>query len=201
VSRIAFPELPKLDQVKLQRAFSHAGKITPMDSDEKRELRKRLVDARPQSSEGLTERLIAIVQKLGAKTIASYSPLPSEPDVTEFNAWAKENLHLLLPRVSGHGLEFAAGEEGKGSFGITEPKGIEVPISEIDLMIVPALAADVAGNRLGKGKGFYDRALGAFSGTSIAVVFDTEVMQVVPNEPHDQKVALVVTPVRTIVVG
>ena len=127
--------------------------------------------------------------------------MPSEPDVTEFNIWAAGRLNLLLPRVSGHALEFAAGELGEGAFGIVEPKGTGVPIAEIDLMIVPALAADMAGNRLGKGKGFYDRALTNFSGLCIAVVFDSELIENLPSEPHDQRVQIIVTPLRTFVVG
>ena len=172
-----------------------------MDSNEKQELRKLLSASRPQSSAGLTERLVALVEQQNAKTIASYSPLPSEPDVAEFNAWARENLNLLLPRVSGQELEFAAGEPGEGAFGIAEPKGAAVQITEIDLMVVPALAVDLAGNRLGKGKGFYDRALANYTGSRIAVVFDSELLESVPSEPHDQRVQMIVTPLRTIVVG
>jgi 5-formyltetrahydrofolate cyclo-ligase len=121
--------------------------------------------------------------------------------VTEFNSWASENLNLVLPRVRGHDLEFAAGEVREGAFGIAEPQGTDVPIAEIDLMIVPALAADMAGNRLGKGKGFYDRVLANYSGKRIAVIFDSELIDSVPSEPHDQRVQIIVTPLRTIVVG
>ncbi len=107
----------------------------------------------------------------------------------------------MLPRVSGHDLEFAAGEVREGAFGIAEPQGTAVPIAEIDLMIVPALAADMAGNRLGKGKGFYDRVLANYSGKRIAVIFDSELIESVPSEPHDQQVQIIVTPLRTVVVG
>jgi len=60
---------------------------------------------------------------------------------------------------------------------------------------------DEKGNRLGKGKGFYDRVLGSFGGLSVAVVFDGEVIEAVPSEPHDQRVAMIATPLRTLVVG
>ncbi len=172
-----------------------------MDSNEKQQLRRQLSASRPQPSEGLTEQLAALVTQHAAKTVASYSPLPSEPDVTEFNSWASENLNLVLPRVRGHDLEFAAGEVREGAFGIAEPQGTDVPIAEIDLMIVPALAADMAGNRLGKGKGFYDRVLANYSGKRIAVIFDSELIDSVPSEPHDQRVQIIVTPLRTVVVG
>jgi 5-formyltetrahydrofolate cyclo-ligase len=157
--------------------------------------------SRPQPSKGLTEQLVALVAQHGAKTVASYSPLPSEPDVTEFNSWAAGKLNLVLPRVSGHHLEFAEGKLREGAFGIAEPQGTGVSIAEIDLMIVPALAADMAGNRLGKGKGFYDRVLANYSGKRIAVIFDSELIDSVPSEPHDQQVQIIVTPLRTVVVG
>ena len=121
--------------------------------------------------------------------------------MTEFNSWAAENLNLVLPRVSGHDLEFAEGKLREGAFGIAEPQGTAVPIAEIDLMIVPALAADMTGNRLGKGRGFYDRVLSNYSGKRIAVIFDSELIESVPTEPHDQRVEIVVTPLRTVVVG
>ncbi len=172
-----------------------------MDSNEKQQLRRQLSASRPQPSAGLTEQLVALVAQHAAKTVASYSPLPSEPDVTEFNSWAAGKLNLVLPRVSGHDLEFAEGKLREGAFGIAEPTGTAVPIAEIDLMIVPALAADMAGNRLGKGKGFYDRVLANYSGKRIAVIFDSELIESVPSEPHDQQVQIIVTPLRTVVVG
>ena len=121
--------------------------------------------------------------------------------MTEFNSWAAENLNLVLPRVSGHHLEFAAGKLREGALGIAEPQGTAVPIAEIDLMIVPALAADMTGNRLGKGRGFYDRALANYSGKRIAVIFDSELIESVPSEPHDERVQIIVTPLSTVVVG
>lgn len=82
-----------------------------------------------------------------------------------------------------------------------EPTGEAVPRASIDLMLVPALAIDSTGNRLGKGKGFYDRALRDFAATAAAVIFDEELLELVPSEPHDMRVSMVVTPVRTLVLG
>ena len=98
-------------------------------------------------------------------------------------------------------MEFASGEQGRGQFGIQEPTGKAVELASIELMLVPALAVDEIGKRLGKGKGFYDRILASFSGLSVAVVFDSEVLGTVPSEPHDQRVVMIATPLRTLVVG
>jgi len=172
-----------------------------MDYQGKKELRAQLSQARPHSSEGLTQQLAAIVSSSGAKTIASYVPLANEPDVSGFNRLAAQSANLVLPRIVGDTLEFATGEQVRGQFGIYEPTGEAVELASIGLMIVPALAVDEMGNRLGKGKGFYDRVLGSFRGLSVAVVFDCELIEAVPSEPHDQRVAMIATPLRTLVVS
>jgi len=172
-----------------------------MVSQNKPQLRKQIADARPHSSEGLTQQLISLVDNLGSAVIASYEPMPSEPDVSNFNSLAAERARLLLPRIVGEQIEFAQGQLAKGPFGIMEPTGEAMPRASIDLILVPALAIDSTGNRLGKGKGFYDRALRDFAGTAAAVIFDEELLELVPSEPHDMRVSMVVTPVRTLVLG
>ncbi len=68
-------------------------------------------------------------------------------------------------------------------------------MSQCDLILVPALAVDKVGNRLGKGKGYYDRALAAVSGIpKYAVVFDSEVLPAIPAESHDVWMTGAVTP-------
>ncbi|MEY4990202.1 MAG: hypothetical protein RIS08_428 [Actinomycetota bacterium] len=130
-----------------------------------------------------------------AKVIASYSPLKSEPDVREFNDWViATGRELLLPRVISDFLEFAKGETAPGSFGLQEPSGTAVSLDEIELIFVPALAVDSQGNRLGKGKGYYDRVLGELDCPKFAVIFDGEFFEQLPTEPHDQKVSGAVSP-------
>ena len=164
----------------------------------KQQLRASLSALRPASSEGLTEQLVELAQMFDVRTIASYSPTASEPDVSGFNHWAKSQGTLLLPRVLGEELEFAAGEMASGAFGLSEPLGEAIAISEIELIIVPALAADKRGYRLGKGKGFYDRLLPKLSAVSCAVVFDNELLDSLEVEPHDQPTAFEETPKKTI---
>ena len=163
----------------------------------KEALREKLQSLRPRSSEGLTEQLRNLVEKISPTIIGSYQPLPAEPDTSEFNAWAEGRFQLVYPRVIGESLEFAPGPLSPGRFGISEPTGKRV--DQVDLVLVPALAIDQQGNRLGKGKGFYDRFLPGFGGIAYAVVFDEEVLKAIPIEEHDQAVAGVITPKRTII--
>ena len=197
------PIVTSTDQAQCYRAVGdwanlvHAGKITSMESlESKSEIRQRANSARPQSSAGLAANLVRLALELDVKVIASYQPLATEPDVSEFNAWALAmGKTLLLPRIVGDELEFATGDLISGSHGILEPTGAATEITDAELILLPALAVDAAGNRVGKGKGFYDRTLGNVTGIpKYAVVFDSEVLPAIAAEEHDVWVTGAVTP-------
>ena len=164
--------------------------------ESKSEIRQRANSARPQSSAGLAANLVRLALELDVKVIASYQPLATEPDVSEFNAWALAmGKTLLLPRIVGDELEFATGDLISGSHGILEPTGAATEITDAELILLPALAVDAAGNRVGKGKGFYDRTLSNVTGIpKYAVVFDSEVLPAIAAEEHDVWVTGAVTP-------
>ena len=157
-----------------------------MHSAEKQNLRESIQEKRPHSSVGLTENLIRLCYELDAKVIASYWPQTNEPDTYDFNNWVELiGKRLITPRVRGETLEFAEGAVSRGSFGILEPTGKRALILEADLILVPALAIDSFGNRLGKGKGFYDRALVGVKAPKYGVIFDSEFLDEIPTEDHD----------------
>ena len=180
------------------RIFHHAGKITPMPSSNKAELRALHTSLRPRSSVGLTEQLHALVDQLGVKTVASYHPLPSEPDTSEFNRAFARSGNLLLPRVIGDDIEFAFGDLVPGSLGISEPIGDRFPIDAIELILVPALAIDSQGNRLGKGRGYYDRVLKTSVAIAVGVVFEGELVDELSVEEHDVRMQYAITPSRLV---
>jgi 5-formyltetrahydrofolate cyclo-ligase len=84
----------------------------------------------------------------------------------------------------------------EGAFGIMEPAGTELSVVEaVDVVLVPGMAFDVEGNRLGRGKGYYDRFLKSLNNPRprlIGVCFDFQEVDVVPTEPTDVKVDVVV---------
>ena len=164
----------------------------------KAQLRKQILARRPLSSKGLSERLIDFVQGSKIKSLASYVPLDNEPDLSGFNSWAKNHgLEIWFPKIDGAELLWGQGDLLPGGFGISEPVN-GMPLPEIEVVLVPALAVDKVGNRLGKGKGFYDRALRNFQGRSFGVVFDEELIEDVPMEAHDFKLNGVITPKRSL---
>jgi 5-formyltetrahydrofolate cyclo-ligase len=176
----------------------HSGKITRMAMS-KAALRQRIRKRRPGDSNGLTAQLISLLGE--AQTVASYSPMASEPDTAEFNDWVQASgRRLLLPEISGQNLLWREpGELLPGRFGVLAPTGALASLRAAQLVVIPALAADRAGVRLGQGGGYYDRALadlGAERSNSklVAVVFDTEFFETLPREEHDITVDLVVSP-------
>jgi 5-formyltetrahydrofolate cyclo-ligase len=82
--------------------------------------------------------------------------------------------------------------------GFEQPLGNEVPQSELELLVIPALAIDKTGQRLGRGAGFFDRYLQSFTGTTVAMIYETEFVAELPIQDHDEPVNWVVMPTRTI---
>lgn len=133
---------------------------------------------------------------VGARTLCAYVALASEPDV--LTPWP-EGKAVLLPRVVGEGLVLheVGGPEmlRRGAFGVLEP-GEECPRREpkADVILVPGMAFDHLGARLGRGKGYYDRLLESFVGVRVGVCFEEQVVEAVPSEPHDKRMDYLVTP-------
>lgn len=178
-------------------------------ADLKRALRADLRDRRenleydPELADGILRNLAGLVNARGSKVIACYLPFGNEPDTELFIDWALEaGIQVLLPVSLDSGeLDWVVyeGETEVGIFGFAEAVGKKVDLASADLIIAPALAVDQSGNRLGKGKGYYDRALSDQTAPVIAVVYDDELLETIPIEPHDQPVAAVVTPSQLVV--
>lgn len=140
-----------------------------------------------------------------AEKILIYHSLPDELDTRSFlNKW-KGTKRFFLPRVNGVNLEILPYDESRleiGSFHIEEPTGSDLhPIDEIELIIVPGVAFDSKGNRMGRGKGYYDRMLGEARATKMGVGYDFQLCDEIPVEPHDIPMDIVVTQTTTIIVG
>ena len=87
-------------------------------------------------------------------------------------------------------------ELSEGSFGILEPRTVSV--IDVDLVVVPGMAFDINGNRLGHGRGFYDAILANFNKKAIALAYETQIIKRVPVFDHDVKVDKIITEKRTI---
>jgi 5-formyltetrahydrofolate cyclo-ligase len=127
-----------------------------------------------------------------------FASLPDEiPTHSTIEQWAK-NKNIYLPRVNGDDLEIIKYYPGilhKGSYDIMEPEGNDTVSPEIlDLIIVPGVAFDRKGNRIGRGKGYYDRFLCQHLETKrIGICFDFQLVEEVPTEPLDIKMDEVIS--------
>lgn len=173
--------------------------------DEHRAYRRRLRAAgerKRELDEAITAHLRDLVTSTGAVNVAAYHPLASEPGGVGFiPTLVAMSRTVFLPISLAHGeLQWAVhtGAERAGAHGITEPSGARFNsnvLRSCDLVVVPALAVDDAGMRLGKGAGYYDRALAALprSLPTVAVVYSRERVRDVPHEEHDIPVTAVIT--------
>ncbi|RUQ99084.1 5-formyltetrahydrofolate cyclo-ligase [Labedella endophytica] len=176
---------------------------------ELRERRRNLTSSeQDHASAGLTENLQSVTLGLSARSVACYLSAPDEPNTRPYLAWAQsEGLRLLFPVSRDDGLlDWTVGEDGEelvGLFGMPEPSGellSPLAINDVDLILVPAAAIGRDGMRMGWGKGYFDKTLGSMEKCPpvYAVVYDSELIDEVPRERHDQPVDGVVTPDRII---
>ncbi|MCK9901409.1 5-formyltetrahydrofolate cyclo-ligase [Frankia sp. Cpl3] len=154
----------------------------------------------------LTERVLALPEVARATCVAAYVGMTDEPDTTELLARLRaRGVRVLLPVVRADlDLDFRefGGTLVPGAMGTREPppSATHVELGEAQVIIVPALAADEAGNRLGRGGGSYDRALTRTAPATpvIALLHDREILGDVPAEAHDRRVTIIVTQSRTV---
>ena len=147
-------------------------------------------------------------QLRSAHTILFYAPLPDELDVWPLlEKLLKTEKICALPAFD-DATQFYSARRVKnletdiftGKFGVSEPllECAEIPLNKFDLVLVPGVAFDLNCNRLGRGKGFYDRILSAASGIKCGIGYDFQLLESIPTEPHDAKVDFVLTPERCV---
>ena len=162
-------------------------------------------DQRTAAGRLIRDAVLAAPQVQMAGTIAAYYSVGTEPSThgLVYALW-KRGSYVLLPLLRPDGdLDWASYEGPEslrpGPRGLSEPaeppRGITA-VSRADLVIVPALAVDRRGVRLGRGGGSYDRALARVGPQvpTIALLYDAELLDEVPAAPHDQRVRLVARP-------
>lgn len=139
-----------------------------------------------------------------ADNILLYHSLPDELSTREFIDRWHHRKHFFLPRVNGVNLEILPYDRSTlrlGAFHIEEPSGDEVThIENIEMVVVPAIAYDRRGNRVGRGKGFYDRLLADTKATKIGVAYDFQLVDDIEAEPHDVKMDVIITESRVITI-
>ncbi|ORW02937.1 5-formyltetrahydrofolate cyclo-ligase [Mycobacterium kyorinense] len=169
-------------------------------------------NARADEARALAEHIRGLVSSGG--TVCAYVPVGAEPGSIEMlDALLGRAGRVLLP-VARTGAddtplalqwgEYRPGHLVAGRFGLLEPAKPWLPpsaLAEADVVLVPALAVDRSGVRLGRGRGFYDRSLEHRDPQArlVAVVRDEELVDELPCEPHDVRMTHALTPRRGLV--
>ncbi|MGK5738217.1 5-formyltetrahydrofolate cyclo-ligase [Micromonospora sp. URMC 103] len=193
--------------------FSDGAEVTHVAKrDMRRELlarrREFTAETRATAASRVQAELVALVRRLRPQRMTAYVPVGSEPGGPELPDVLRQVLppggELLLPVLRPDlDLDWAA-YAGPGSLavagrGMREPTGSRRGVGAIttaELVVLPALAVDRRGLRLGRGGGSYDRALARVPAATLTVVLlhDGELVPAVPAEPHDRPVRAVITP-------
>lgn len=167
-------------------------------------LRKDLLslDERRQAALEAFSRLEQTAAFLLSDNILLYHSLPDELSTLEFIEKWHTRKHFFLPRVNGVNLDILPYDKSRlhlGSFHIEEPDGDDVAdINDIELIIVPSVAFDRNGNRVGRGKGYYDRLLADTAAFKIGVGYDFQLVDEIEAESHDVSLDIIITNRRTI---
>ena len=172
---------------------------------EKKEIRcsikSRTLALKPEQalrqSEAVVERLLQILAQRKPQVVALFAPLRDEVQIGSL--MQRIGCRVVVPRVEGDEMEFydlASGALAEGSFGIMEPQcGEPIEPRKIDVMVVPGVAFTPSGDRLGRGKGFYDRYLSreGFRAYCVGVCYPHQMVDELPVEPHDRRMDEVVS--------
>ncbi len=157
------------------------------------------------SGRSLRDAVLSLPEIQMAGTVAAYVSVGTEPQTRGliYALW-KRGTYVLLPLLlADHELDWASYEGpdslAPGPHGLLQPteppRGVHA-VTSADLVIVPALAVDRAGMRLGRGGGSYDRALARIGAAvpTVALIYDHELVEEVPAGRHDQPVRMVARP-------
>ena len=174
----------------------------------KNAIRKRILSRRDalsvleiaSLSKEVTAQFLSSAPYVAASTLALYCSIRSEVATSGiFAAALQAGKRVLYPRTVGSTLEFIVVETlaalEASRFGICEPRsGEAVSLAKIDLIVLPGVAFDEKGIRLGYGLGCYDRALAEVERpTLVGLAYDFQVVAALPSEMHDIPVDFVVT--------
>ncbi len=164
--------------------------------------------AREAASAQIRDRLKEQVIWKNAGSILFFAPALNEVDVWPLLEEAlNAGKTAALPRFDSADRSYVAcrvqnlrSEIVTGEFGIREPaaKCVEIPLSKFDLVLVPGVAFDLRGYRLGRGRGFYDRLLAEVRGVKCGVAFDEQLASEVPAGRLDVQVNFILTATRCV---
>jgi 5-formyltetrahydrofolate cyclo-ligase len=157
-------------------------------------------ETRKAASRKICDLLLRLPEYAAARTVALYAADAGEVDLQGvFQCSVTDRKSCFFPEVVGGAMDFRRVTQWSdlvpGRFGILAPPKTTVLLApaQCDMVIVPGVAFDRQGNRLGRGKGYYDRYLPQVRGCRVGVSFDVGVCESLPHEPHDVRMDVLIT--------
>lgn len=174
---------------------------------DKQTLRDQLIETRrsishkekTKANRAITTSVLAHPEVVDAKTVCVYISLLEEVDTGRLiDALLKSGKSVIVPKVAGDTLMLLPIESRSdlrpGAFGILEPvTSFFIHVAEIDVFLVPGVAFDLSGNRLGRGKGYYDKMLAKVHAPIIGLAYACQVVAQVPTTSYDVSVTDIIT--------
>ena len=182
--------------------------------EKKAEIRKEIIrrlqdqdsSTREEKNRIIQDKLLSSEEYRSGKTVMTYVSLPTEVNTSYLNQEAlKQGKRVAVPYIEPSYQTIIAAELKaikcleKGPYGIYQPKKDlikAIPLEEIDLIVVPAIAYDKNNMRLGRGKGYYDKFLAERDLSlvkTIGLAYQFQVVDTLPSDPHDRPVSRVIT--------
>ena len=175
-------------------------------SVQKAALRKHLLEKRDAisdefrniSSNKIHQNLKQVDSYINSQNIACYFSIGSEIDTYDIMLGILEQgKNMLLPKIVDNNLEFYVVPNleklEKGAFDIMEPKDSCKKAENIDCVLVPTIGISKSGDRLGYGKGYYDKFLSSTDAVKISLTYSKQIVKSIPNDSHDIKIDLIIT--------
>lgn len=163
-------------------------------------LRKQIpAELHREYSQAIAQKVLKLAEKTGAETVFAYLSFAGEVETTFLiQELLNRGIKVAVPRChrDTHTMDAipieSMGDLRKGAYGILEPQtGLSLLPEEIDMILVPALAFDKKGYRLGWGAGYYDRYLNGYQGVTAGLCFSVCQTEELPRDSHDLPVTLV----------
>ncbi len=161
---------------------------------------------RAAASRGVCDGIVQMARWTSSNSVLFFAPQPEELDIWPLvESGIAAGKTVALPRYVKSSRSYTAAvvrdlhsDLRRGHFGVREPNPIceEIPLNRLDLVLVPGVAFDLHGRRLGRGKGYYDRLLADVCGLKCGVAFDEQIVDEVPVGPQDVPLNCILTPTR-----
>lgn len=163
--------------------------------------KRRALTAEDQSemSRAITDNFLSLSNYKNVDTVMVYMSAFKEPSTGGIiETLKRDSKNIIVPISNTDDFTITPSYFSEtlksGAYGIPEPQNIaKADIKDIDIALIPGIAFDTSGARIGFGKGYYDRFLSEFKGIKIGICYDFQVLSDIPSSDHDIKMDMIIT--------